>query len=404
MSEIKKPRILIAMHYMELGGAESALLGLLQAHDPERADIDLFLYDHRGELMEYIPTEKINLLPQIPVYAMMERPLKDLIKQGYWGIALGRLCSKILVKLERGKNVEQLDDISVYYYIAKCVSPFLPKINPLVEYDLGISFLQPHQFVLDKVRAKKKLAWVHTDYSKVYVSQKEEHVWGSYDYIGAISEEVGAGFVRRFPSLKDKIFPIENILSSAFIRQRAQSETIEFPQDSLNLLTIGRYSYPKKLDEVPAITRKLLTAVPNLRWYIIGYGAAQEEVKIMAAIEQEGMQEHVFLLGKQSNPYPYIQACDIYVQPSRYEGKSITVREAQILQKPVIVTNYPTAKSQIQDGLDGVIVPLEVSACAAAMIEFLQNNEKQEQLSRYLSEHDYGNEKEIEKLYTIVPL
>lgn len=401
MSENKKPRILIAMHYMELGGAESALLGLLQAHDSERADIDLFLYDHRGELMEYIPTEKINLLPQVEAYAMMERPLKDLIKQGYWGIALGRLFSKLLVKSEAGKNVDHLDDISVYYYIAKCVSPFLPKITPSVEYDLAISFLQPHQFVLDKVCAKKKLAWVHTDYSKVYVSDKEEKVWGGYDYIGAISEEVGSGFVRRFPTLESKIFPIENILSSAFIQRRAQSEKVVLPGEGFRLLSIGRYCYPKKFEEVPAITRRLLNSFPSLRWYIIGYGAPEEEAKIKDAIVREGMQEHVILLGKKTNPYPYIQACDVYVQPSRYEGKSITVREAQILCKPVIVTAYPTASSQIRHQEDGVIVPLEIETCADSMVDFLKNQELQNRLTLFLKAKGYGNESEINKIYNI---
>ena len=62
------------------------------------------------------------------------------------------------------------------------------------------------------------------------------------------------------------------------------------------------------------------------------------------------MEEHVLLLGKRTNPYPYIAACDIYAQPSRYEGKSVTVREAQMLCKPVAVTAYPTATSQVRDG------------------------------------------------------
>ena len=70
-----KPRILIMMHYMELGGAESALLGFLQSIDPDRAEVDLFIYDHRGELMRYVPTDKVRLLPEIQEYKMIERPL-----------------------------------------------------------------------------------------------------------------------------------------------------------------------------------------------------------------------------------------------------------------------------------------------------------------------------------------
>ena len=302
---------------------------------------------------------------------------------------------------ERKNNVEGLDNISVYHYIAKFVTPFLPEINPSVEYDLAISFLQPHLYVLKKVRARKKLAWLHTDYSKVFISQKEESVWGQYDRIAAISEDVGKSFVRRFPKLESNIFFIENILSSSFIRKRASVEVVNMPGNGIRLLTIGRYSYPKKLEEVPIIAAKLLKSFPNLKWFIIGYGDANEEQKVKDNIVAESVQNNVILLGKQSNPYPFIKECDVYVQPSRYEGKSITVREAQILCKPVIVTAYPTAPSQIEDGVDGIIVPLEIDLCANAMTAFLKDKQKQTEMVNYLSEHNFGNENEINKIYQL---
>ena len=87
---IMKPRILILMHYMELGGAESALLGLLQSVDPDRVDVDVFIYSHRGELMEFVPKEKINLLPEIEAYSLTEKPLSEVVKKGYWRLAVAR--------------------------------------------------------------------------------------------------------------------------------------------------------------------------------------------------------------------------------------------------------------------------------------------------------------------------
>ena len=113
------------------------------------------------------------------------------------------------------------------------------------------------------------------------------------------------------------------------------------------------------------------------------------------------MEEHVILLGKKENPYPYIKACDIYVQPSRYEGKSITVREAQILCKPVAITNYPTAPSQIEDGVDGVIVPLDNEGCAEGLARFIADKTLQERIVGYLRTHDYANTSEVEKIYAL---
>lgn len=397
-----KPQILILMHYMELGGAESALLGLLQSVDPARADVDVFLYDHRGELMKYIPTDKVNLLPEVTAYKMIERPFMECVKSGHIGVALGRWLAKKTV--DKSPVPAGKDNIRIYTRVADWVEHFVPKIQPDVEYDLAISFLMPHNYVVKKVRAKKKLGWIHTDYSTVHVDVKKElPVWSKLDYIASISEEVGEKFVETFPTLKDKIIPIENILSSSFIRQRAEEELVFLGDNpsTIKLLTIGRFSLPKKMEEIPAICRRIVDAGIDVQWFIIGFGSTEIEQEVLDNAKQEGMSDRVRLLGKKENPYPYIKACDIYVQPSRYEGKSITVREAQILCKPVIVTNYPTASSQIQSGLDGVIVPLEVDACAHEMVEFIRDKEKQKRIVAYLKEHDYGNENEIEKIYKL---
>lgn len=398
-----KPRILITMHYMELGGAESALLGLLQSVDPARVDVDVFIYDHRGELMKYIPTNKVHLLPEVTAYKMIERPFMECVKAGQFGVALGRFLAKQTV--DKSPVPAGKDNIRIYTRVADWVEHFVPNIQPDVEYDLAISFLMPHNYVIKKVRAKKKLGWIHTDYSTVYVDvNRELPVWGKLDYIASISEDAGKAFVETFPTLKDKIIPIENILSSTFIRQRAEEENVSLDSNpsTIKLLTIGRFSYPKKMEEIPLICKRLVNEGLDVKWFIIGYGSTEIERTVIENAEREGVSDNVILLGKKENPYPYIKACDIYVQPSRYEGKSITVREAQILCKPVIVTNYPTAASQIQDGVDGVIVPLEVDACAREMADFIRNKEEQARVVEYLETHDYGNEREIEKIYQLV--
>ena len=73
---MSRKRVFIAIHYLEIGGAEISLIGLLQALDYSKYDVDLFIYSHRGELMGFIPKE-VNLLPEIPEYAQIERPMKD---------------------------------------------------------------------------------------------------------------------------------------------------------------------------------------------------------------------------------------------------------------------------------------------------------------------------------------
>ena len=401
---MNKPRIFIVMHYMEIGGAETALIGLLNALDPNRVEVDLFLHDHRGEMMQFIP-EWVNLLPQIPKYSVLERPIVELVKRGFWGIAAARLWAKWLSQKAYKRSGSTLENNGGLDKMSKCTTPLLPKINQSVTYDLAISFLTPHRIVAEKVKAKKKIAWIHTDYTRVWVDAEDElKVWQKYDYVASISGDVTNTFLQVFPSLAPKIVEIENILSPTFVRKRAELEDTdkEFRHEgTITLLSVGRFSDAKNYDNVPDICKRLINETKlNIKWYIIGYGG--DEALIRKKIKEAGMEEHVILLGKRSNPYPYIKACDIYVQPSRYEGKSVTVREAQMLCKPVVVTNYPTAPSQIRSGIDGVIVPMDNEGCAHGLAEVICDKPLQERIIAHLKTHDYGNESEVEKIYTLI--
>lgn len=397
-----KPRIFINMHYLEIGGAETALIGLLHTLDPQRVKVDLFLNDYRGEMMRYIP-DWVNVLPVVPAYTMIERPMREVLWRGFIKILLARLWAKCrFACYMRCKHPK--DGSAIFGYVGHCVTPVLPSLQRLGEYDLAISFLAPHNIVLDKVSAKKKMCWIHTDYTSIDVNTDLElPVWSGYDYIAAISEDAARAFLQVFPSLRHKVMKFENILTTDFIRLRSEGER---PMDMLennarlSLLTVGRYSYPKKLEEIPAICHHLIELGNDVRWYIIGYGGSDQYIR--DAIRKEGMENHVVLLGKRENPYPYIKACDWYVQPSRYEGKSVVVREAQVLGRPVIVTAYPTAESQVEDGVDGLIVPMPVRECAEAISRAIKDHALHDRLSVYVENHDYGNESEAEKLYRII--
>ena len=390
------------MHYLELGGAEMALIGLLHALDPEKVDVDLFIYSHQGPLMKHIP-KWVNLLPEVPAYAVIERPMTEALRRGHIGVVAGRMLAKYKCRNYRRKNPVAGDDSSIMQYVGDCVTPWLSRINPGVEYDLCISFLTPHNIGLDKVRARKRLAWIHTDYSTVSINvERELPVWGAYDSIVSISQEVSRSFCKTFPTLESKMIEIENILPTDFVRTRAEEFDAKMELNGgINLLSIGRFCSAKNYDNVPDIARRMVDmGVRGLKWYIIGFGG--DEALIRSKIREAGMEEHVILLGKKENPYPYIKACDIYVQPSRYEGKSVTVREAQMLCKPVVVTAYPTAASQIRNGVDGVIVPLDNAGAAKGLAEFIANTALQTQIKNYLQTHDYANLGEVEKIYSLL--
>jgi len=407
-----KKRIFISIYYLQFGGAETSLIGLLNALDTERYDVDLFVFNHTGEMIRYIP-KGVNLLPEDPVYAHMDGSIVQCLKDGYVSMALRRLWAQQKYNKCAKRNGMQNQE-GVYTYIAKAVCSILPSLEKYGDYDLAISYILPHQIVLDKVRAKKKICWLHTDYTKIGIDPVEElKVWSRYNYISSISPDVTKAFLHVFPSLKDKIIEIENIMPKVLIEEKVKdvsncSKEFKRIEGITTLVSVGRICEAKNYDNIPYMAKALKelykvsgcsNSSKGFNWYIVGPG---DHSAIDALSVQLGVSDVVTFLGPSSNPYPYIKACDIYVHPSRYEGKSIVVREAQILCKPVIITNYPTAKSQIQDGVDGIICELDNQKIAEAIYTLTMNKEKQQSLIDYLKTHDYVGLNEVEKIYKLL--
>lgn len=399
----KKKKIFITTHTMRIGGAERALIGLLNSIDYVKYEVDLFLFLHDGEMLSLIPKE-VNLLPQNKKYAGILQSVKENVKQGNLDILYGKYNAKKKAKHFIQNNNIGSQNLVYDNYLQKELLKYLPQISTK-KYDLSISFLTPHYVNTQKVHAKKSIAWIHTDYSFFEFDKKAElEMWSEYDYIASISESVEQGFIKQFPELQSKLIEIENILHPSFIYQQAKAFSVEeeMPkaESEIKILSVGRFSHAKNFDNVPLISKLLLEKGIRLKWYLIGYGGV--EPLIREKIQEYSMQKQVIILGKKENPYPYMHACDVYVQPSRFEGKAVTVREAQILGKPVVITNFSTAKSQLTHGLDGWIVPMETETCAIALADFLQNKELQHTLSENCKNTDFGNKKEVEKVYRLM--
>lgn len=391
--------ILIISHAMEIGGAERALLGLLYSMDYTKYKVDLFLCRHEGELLKEIPKE-VNLL-DTNQSRYLAIPMKSLLKEKAFKMLYGRLKAKILSKNTVKKLGLKPENQVALTYSHKYTYRYMNFINPDKEYDLAISFLTPHYICINKCNAKKKIAWIHTDYSTIDIDVKTElDMWNKFDYIASISDQCTKAFLEKFPTLKDKIIRIDNIVTKDMLEKQSNKNIDEMKDDYIKLLSIGRFTYQKNFDNIPVICKEILKSGINVKWYIIGFGGDEQLIK--DKIKEYNMQEHVIILGKRSNPYPYIKACDIYVQPSRYEGKAVTVREAQILHKPVIITKFPTSSSQLVDGVDGVVVPMDNKECAKGIVEFINNKELQSNIINNLENRDYSNSNEVEKLYKLI--
>ena len=399
---MNRKKIIIVFPAMYLGGAERSLLGLLEAIDTEQYDVDLFLFRHTGELLTLIP-KKINLLPELKSYKAMVGGIVRAFRMGCPLVALGRLRGKYKSACYARKHHMESSSSVKSDYSHRYTRRVLQKIRPDIEYDAVISFIAPHYVAAEKIRAKKKIAWIHTDYSAIHVDENTQiEMWQPFDSIIAVSQQCKESFVSRFPLLSEKVTVIENILSPAFIREQAAAVIPEdMPQeDCIRVLSVGRFCEAKNFDNIPSICAEIVRQGIDIKWYIIGFGDGEEVIR--RRIQEESMQDRVIILGKKQNPYPYMMACDLYAQPSRYEGKAVSVREAQILGKPVVITAFPTAQSQLESGVDGVIVPMDNRSCAQELCRLLRDPACLSELRDNIRSRDYSNMAEVNKLYSLI--
>ncbi|MCX2827585.1 glycosyl transferase [Bacillus pseudomycoides] len=393
--------ILVASFDMEVGGVERSLISMLEGFDYKKYAVDLMLYRHQGDFMELV-CDKVNLLEEVPQYTTFRKSIGETLKAKEYGIGFSRILSKINTRFAgKAKGIVETG----YYQMQlmwKYAIPFLPKLDK--EYDVAISYLWPHYFVADKVKAKKKIAWIHTDYSTIETDiEMDLKVWNKFDYIVAVSEACKDSFLKKYSALKNKVIVMENITSPQFIRDMANEE-IDTPMlldNRFKVITVARLSHAKGIDNAVRALRILKDkGYENIAWYVVGYGG--DETMIKNLIRDLKLENSFVLLGKQTNPYPYIKEADLYVQPSRYEGKAVTVGEAQILAKPVLITNYTTANSQVKNGVDGYITELSVEGIADGIEKLYRDATVRKQLANNCSNTDYSNKYELNKLYEII--
>ncbi|MEH7156704.1 glycosyltransferase [Neobacillus drentensis] len=397
-----KKNILISVYNMEIGGIERSLINMLECFDYQKYNVDLLIFHHVGEFMSLIP-KSVNILPQVAKYSVFRKPVILCLKERQYSLAFIRVLSKYMAEIKsKSRNLEEGAGYIQMQLTQKYSSFLLPKFEK--EYDVAISYAWPHDIIANKVKAKKKIAWVHTDYSKLEIDNKLDlKVWNQFDNIAAVSDACRDAFLTTYPTLKEKVLVVENITSPIFIKKMAGEELTFYQEESqtFNLVSVGRLSYVKGFDlAIEALKLLHMKGLTNIKWYIIGYGGYEKEMKDL--ISKHNLEDSFVLLGKKTNPYPYIKNCDLYVQPSRYEGKAVTVSEAKILGKPILITNYPTAPSQIENGVEGLICDLSVPGLARAIEEFYRNQEMKNILMKNISNKDYSNSYELDKLYKII--
>jgi glycosyltransferase involved in cell wall biosynthesis len=220
------------------------------------------------------------------------------------------------------------------------------------------------------------------------------------DYIVTVSKECKEVLVKNFPSCEDKTKIIFNIVSPILIRSLALESTIDNFPNVYKIVSIGRLEHQKGYDFAIDALKIVKEAGFHFRWIVLGEGV--EKSKLVQQIAQNNLIDNVSFIGVKENHYPYLKLADIFMQTSRFEGKSLAIEEAKIIGRPILVTNFSTVSDQITHKETGYITGMNPESIAEGLIELMQNETLRFHLAENLSQLKLGTESEIEKIYELL--
>jgi glycosyltransferase involved in cell wall biosynthesis len=356
-----KKKILFVNGHLNVGGIEKSLADLLKNLDDDVYDIDLLLLEDKGTYVERLP-KSVHVLYRDPshVYGPLFKTFWNNLLHRRWGDIAFRLILFLAPKLGE--------------WILKALRPVLGLTN---EYDCAIAYRvgKPNEIVSLVVKAKKKVCWWHNGECN-YSPRQIQHIrdlWKNMDAIVAVSNGCKQMIVHRFGVDEKKVSVIPNIIDVASIQRMAGEVNPYTDNANVRLVTLGRLCWEKHIEDVPEIARHLIEqGHHDFKWYIIGDAAKYNEIE--AKIKNDHLEEHVFMLGRIDNPYPYLKFADMMVHTSYVEAHCLTLLEAMSLMTPCVATKTNLHQDFTEDSVNCLLAEQSIesqTASTARMISHL---------------------------------
>ena len=355
-----KKKLLFVINTLSRAGAETAFLALLRQMEPEQVDVDLFVLTGQGELAaelpDYVHLLNVNYDCASVLSGAGRRKLIGKVLRALWtrGTAI-RLFPYLLGNLW---DMLKHGSIHVDKLLWRALSDAAPRWD--TTYDLAVAYLEGGStyYVADHVKAAKKAAFVHTDHTMAgYTRKLDRDCYQKVDQIFTPAEETRKSVLRVYPEHAHKLEVLPNVLEVSEILRKSKLEGgFADGYTGTRLLTVARLVEPKALDISIEAMKLLKDTGGRFRWYVLGEGDQRRvlEQKIRAL----GLEEDFILCGAVDNPYPYFLQADLYIHASLVEARSISIREAQVLERVILASDCGGNRETVTDGVDGKLCPL----------------------------------------------
>lgn len=341
---------------LNVGGAEKSLVNLLNMIDYKKYNVDLLLFQKKGAFLKQVPCE-VNII-EIPEISILFQSAKDSLKSYPLTFSLmkqviRRYFYTLLCKIKW----KQFDQMRLNRWINHYVD-LIPANDQ--KYDVAIAYAggECAYYMFDKVMADKKIYYFHSDYSKIDIDvELEKQYVDRADLIVTISEKCKNSLSILFPEISDRIRVLQNLSSKDFIYKLANEyypKEFKNKEDYLKIVSVGRLISIKGFDLAVDAAHVLKNKGFKFVWTVVGDGEERENLE--GQIKKLELEDCFKLVGLKENPYPYIKNANILLQTSRFEGKSVVLDEAKILNTPIIATNYNSVQDQVHHNIDGLVV------------------------------------------------
>lgn len=395
-SMIEKRNILFVNNSFNIGGTTTSLLNLLHTIDKSKYNIDLLLMRNEGELLDSIP-KNINLLE--PALNEKVPILSKIYKLFIYTIRGYTFKAFIYNHFHASKYKHGLFQLMS----GDARSRAARKINK--HYDTAIGYMEgfANFYVANKVCADKKIAYIHANYKGASLDPKLDiKMIGSMNKVVVVTESARFDFCDVFPKYADKCSVVSNIVSKSFINKKAMEDidAYNISNEYFNIITVARIdNVSKALYRCIYACAKLIENGYKVKWYVFGDGKDMQYLLDM--INTYKLENTFFLMGGRVNIYPYIKNSDLFVLSSKYEGKPMAVTEAQYLEVPVLVTEYESAREQIESGKTGFIVNNDdQDSLYEGIKNILDNRESLEDIKKNLKE--LSDDTDLSMIYDLI--
>ncbi len=355
-------KILIVNNNMKVGGVQKSLYNLLWTFEG-KYDITLYLFAKTGAYLDQLP-------PSVKV-EYCRGPFR------YFGISQGE-CRGIQ-KLIRGVFAT----VCRLFGRSMAVRLMLPGQKRLPEhYDCAISYLHNggersfyggvQEFVIHRVDADRKIAFLHCDYESCGGHNKaNDRLIGRFDKIAACSDGCKRRFLEALPQMEEKCVIVRNCHRFDQIRAMADDAPVQYDPRCKHVIMVGRLAHEKAVDRgIRACAYAIAKGLP-VTLHLVGGGPMEQSLRSLA--QELGIEASVVFHGEQQDPYRYMKNADLFLLTSYHEAAPMVIDEAHCLGLPVLTVQTTSSHEMVTERRGGWVCENAQAAIDEALARSLSD-------------------------------